>query len=103
MNLQEAQAKLTKTEINDGQLWSLNSLYLLLNLNKDDFCKIIDAVGIESLSVNKSHYDQLLQSECELSKKERYLRAKTRLEELEIEKSSLDKFVNEYKAALNEK
>ena len=47
MTLAEAQARLKKTEINQDQLWAVNSLYILLDLHKDDFCKIIDAVGLK--------------------------------------------------------
>ena len=97
MNLEEAQTRLKKTEINQDQLWALNSLYILLDLHKDDFCKIIDAVGLETLLKKQRHYDRLDQAERELAAKERYLQARVRLEELEIEKSSLDQIVNEYK------
>ncbi|MEN6568048.1 MAG: hypothetical protein ABFC57_17325 [Veillonellales bacterium] len=96
MNLEEAQARLKKTEINEDQLWALNSLYILLDLPKDDFCKIIDVVGIETLLKKQKHYDRLDQAEKELAAKERYLQARTRLEELEAEKSSLEQIVNEY-------
>lgn len=49
MMLHEAQERLKKTTITEEQLWGLNSLYILLDLDKDDFCKIVDAVGIEKL------------------------------------------------------
>ena len=49
MMLEEAQARLKKTQINQEQLWALNSLYILLDLSKDDFCKIVDTVGIGTL------------------------------------------------------
>lgn len=95
MNLEEANARL-KTKINEEQLWGLNSLYILLDLHKDDFCKIVDAVGLEKLITKQKHYDRLDQAERELAAKERYLQAKARLEELEAEKSSLEQIVNEY-------
>jgi hypothetical protein len=95
--LEEAQTRLKKTEINQDQLWALNSLYILLDLHKDDFCKIIDAVGLETLLKKQKHYERIDQAERELAAKERYLQARARLEELEIEKSSLDQIVNEYK------
>ncbi|MEN6568047.1 MAG: hypothetical protein ABFC57_17320 [Veillonellales bacterium] len=96
MNLEEAQARLKKTEINEDQLWALNSLYILLDLQKDDFCKIIDVVGLETPLKKQKHYDRLDQAERELAAKKRYLQARTRLEELETEKSSLEQIVNEY-------
>jgi hypothetical protein len=57
----------------------LNSLDILLDLHKDDFCKIIDAVGLDTLLVRQPHFDRLLEAERELHAKENYLRAKARL------------------------
>lgn len=96
MNLEEAQTRLKKTQINQDQLGALNSLYILLDLHKDDFCKIIDTVGLETLLKKQKHYDRLDQAERELTAKERYLQARVRLEEIETEKSSLEQIVNEY-------
>jgi hypothetical protein len=95
--LEEAQARLKKTEINQEQLWALNSLYILLDLHKDDFCKIIEIVGLETLLKKQKHYDRLDRAERELAAKEKYLEAKARLEELETEKSNLEQIVNGYK------
>jgi hypothetical protein len=95
--LNEANARLQKTQINEDQLWALNSLYILLDLHKDDFCKIVDTVGLETLLNRQRHYDRLLKAEEELVAKERYLKAKSRLEELENEKSNLEQIVNGYK------
>jgi len=97
MMLEEANARLKKTKINEEQLWGLNSLYLLLDLHKDDFCKIVDAVGLETLLKKQKHYDRLIEAEKELAAKEKYLQAKARLEELETEKTNLEKIVNGYK------
>ena len=97
MLLEEAQARLKKTEINQDQLWKLNSLYILLDLDKDDFCKIVDTVGLEKILAKQKRYDRLDQAEQELAAKERYLQAKARLEEMEFEKVQLDQIVNGYK------
>jgi outer membrane PBP1 activator LpoA protein len=95
--LEEANARLKKTKINEDQLRAINSLYILLDLHKDDFCKIIDTVGLDKLIKKQRHYDRLIQAENELAAKEKYLQAKTRLEELENEKLSLEQVVNNYK------
>lgn len=95
MNLEEANARLTST-ITEEQLQGLNSLYILLDLHKDDFCKIVDVVGLEKLLEKQKYYERLEQAEMELAAKERYLQAKAQLEELEIEKSRLEKIVNGY-------
>ena len=97
MLLEEAQARLKKTEINQDQLWKLNSLYILLDLHKDDFCKIIDAVGLENLLLKQRHYDRLYRAEEELTAKEVYLKSKARLAEIELEKTALEQIVNGYK------
>jgi len=98
MMLEEAQARLKKEKITtQDQIWAINSLYILLDLHKDDFCKIIDAVGLETLIKKQKHYDRLDQAEKELAAKERYLQAKARLEELEAEKASLEQIVSGYK------
>ena len=97
MMLEEAQARLKKEKITtQDQLWAINSLYILLDLHKDDFCKIIDTVGLETILKKQRHYDRLIQAENELAAKEKYLQAKARLEELEIEKVNLEKIVDGY-------
>lgn len=97
MMLHEAQERLKKTTITEEQLWGLNSLYILLDLDKDDFCKIVDTIGIEKLLMKQGHYERLDKAEQELAAKEKYLKAKARLEELESEKQDLETIVNCYK------
>lgn len=98
MLLNEANTRLETVKINEDQLWALNSLYILLDLDKDDFCKIVDAVGVDKLLSNQNHYERLDRAEQELTAKEKYLKAKSRLNELENEKQSLENIVNNYKA-----
>ena len=97
MMLHEANERLKKTQITEEQLWGLNSLYILLDLDKNDFCKIVDVVGVDKLLKKQGHYERLDKAEQELVEKERYLKAKTRLEELEAEKQDLEQVVNNYK------
>jgi len=97
MMLEETNDRLKKSKITEEQLGGINSLYILLDLDKDDFCKIVDAVGIETLLKKQSHYERLDQAEQELTAKERYLKAKNRLNELEAEKQDLENIVNSYK------
>ena len=96
MLLEEAQARLKKTEITQEQLWGLNSLYILLDLHKNEFCKIVDVVGLETLLNKQNHYDRLDKAERELSAKERYLSAKARIEEISEERAELEKIVTGY-------
>lgn len=97
MMLEEAQARLKKTKITEEQLWGLNSLYILLDLHKDDFCKIIDAVGLETPLNKRDHYEWLQKAEDELRARERYLYAKSRLKELQWEQEEMEKMIDAYK------
>lgn len=97
MMLEEANKRLKKVQITEEQLWQINSLYLILNLDKDDFCKIVDLVGLEKLINQQSRYERFDKAEQELRAKEKYLQSKRRLQELEDEKSELEKIVNSYK------
>lgn len=97
MMLEEANARLRKTTINEEQLWAIHSLYILLDLDKDDFCKIVDTVGLDTILKRQRHYDRLMEAEEELAAKERYLQAKLRLEEMEIERTRLEQIVSAYK------
>lgn len=96
MMLEEANARLKKTKITEEQLWGLNSLYILLDLDKDDFCKIVDTVGLDKLLSKQSHYERFDKAEQKLTAEERYLKAKARLEELKLEKQTLEEVVSAY-------
>ena len=97
MMLEEANKRLKKVQLTEAQLWQINSLYCILNLDKDDFCKIVDTVGLDKLIRQQSRYERYDKAEQELSAKERYLKSKARLEELEHEKQQLEEIVNNYK------
>jgi hypothetical protein len=97
MNLEEANTRLKKAKITEEQLWGLNSLYILLDLHKDEFCKIVDLVGVETLLNKQARYDRLRQAEDELDAKERFLQARRRLKEMETEKERLEAIVAGYK------
>ncbi len=97
MMLDEANKRLKKVQITEEQLWQINSLYCILNLDKDDFCKIVDLIGLDKLIQQQSRYERFDKAEQELRAKERYLQAKKRLQELEDEKAKLENIVNSYK------
>ena len=98
MLLSEANARLKTTELSEEQLWQLNTLYYLLDLDKDDFCKIVDVVGADKLIAKEGRYKRFYKAEQELDTKEKYIKAKARLEEIEHEKQNLENIVNNYKA-----
>lgn len=97
MWLAEANERLKKVQLTEEQLWQINSLYYILNLNKDDFCKIVDLIGLDKLIEQQSRYEWYDKAGQELLAKERYLKAKARLDELEQEKQQLEEIVNNYK------
>ncbi len=97
MLLEEANERLKTVQLTEEQLWQINNLYCLLDLDKDDFCKIVDAVGFDKLAAKQEHYKWLAEAECDLKAKERYLKAKTRLKELDVEKQQLIEIVDGYK------
>lgn len=97
MMLEEANKRLKKVQLTEEQLWQINSLYCILNLDKDDFCKIVDMVGLDKLIQQQSRYERFDKAEQELRAKERYLQAKRRLRELEDEKTELEAVVDSYK------
>ena len=99
MLLEEMQERLKKSEITtQNQLWQINPIYCLLDFDKDDFCKLIDAIGLDKWLDKSDHWKRLDRAEQELSAKERYIKAKARLADLETEKAGLEEIVNGYKA-----
>ena len=96
MMLCEANERLKTVQINEEQLWALNSLYLLLDLDKDDFCKIVDLIGVEKLTTKRGHYDRLRRADDMLAARERYDDAKQRLAELDRERERLQETVSQY-------
>ena len=70
MMLEEMQARLKKEKINtQEQLWTIKFTFILLDIHKDDFCKIIDTVGLEVLMNKQNYYDRLIKAENELAVK----------------------------------
>jgi hypothetical protein len=97
MLLEEIHERLKTTEITQEQLWQITPIYCLLDFHKDDFCKLVKAIGIEKWLTKVDWWERLSRAEEDLSAKERYIKAKSRLAELESEKSGLEQIVNNYK------
>ncbi|MDR0884608.1 MAG: hypothetical protein LBN05_08400 [Oscillospiraceae bacterium] len=96
MTLQEANDRLKKAKISEGQLWALIPLYLTLDLHKDDFCKIIDAVGLDTLLSRSGRWERLAKADADFTTKECYLRARARLQEIDREREELAEIINRY-------
>jgi hypothetical protein len=69
MQLKEANSRL-KTAITAEQLRRLNPLHRLLDLDTDDFCKVVDAVGADKLTARAAWYERLDRAERELKARE---------------------------------
>ena len=97
MTLHEMQAWCKKTQnIKEEQMWDVTPLYIILDLPKDDFCKIVDLVGLDNLIAKKAWYERLETAEQEYRAKETYKRNRARLETLEAEQNQLRKQIEEY-------
>ncbi len=97
MQLEEANKRLKTIQLTDEQLCTITNLYCLLDLDKDDLCKIVDTVGFDKLAAKQEHYKWLAKAGNELKAKERYLKAKSKLKQLEEEKQYLEEVINSYK------
>ena len=97
MMLHEANGLLKKEVLTEEKLWELNDLYILLDLDKEDFCKIIDLIGAEKLISKQCRYDKLAKAEREYDAKEKYKQAKIRLSEIANEKELLEDFILNYR------
>jgi hypothetical protein len=96
MTVFEANDRLKTTSILEEELWQLNPLYLALDLDKDDFCKIVDLIGKEKFIKKQGWYERLLGAEEELKTKEKYLAAKQRLLDIQSEENHLLEVVDSY-------
>lgn len=99
MMLEEANARLQNCKIpNEDILWKLTPLYILLDLEKDDFCAIVDTVGIDKL-INKSQlYETTLAALDERRQRDQYNANKRRLDEVQREANTLARSVIEYES-----
>ncbi len=99
MQLHEANARLKK-EITVEELDNIHMLYCILDfMDKDDFCKMVDAVGIEKLVEGKGTYDRLFEAEKLLNAKRNHEKKKNEVAELDLH---IKELTRQRKAALEE-
>ncbi len=99
MMLEEMQARCKKAKVTtQDELWAVSPIYCLLNFDKDDFCKLVDAIGLEKWVGAKERWERLAKAEEELSGKERYVREKRRLEDIEREAEALRESTTAYES-----
>lgn len=58
MTLEEANSRLKTVQLTEEQLLRLDILYHILNLDKDDFCRIVDVVGVQKLTEQRERYKE---------------------------------------------
>jgi hypothetical protein len=82
MLLAEANAYLNNP-ITEEELDIIHPLYCILDLEKEDFCAAVDAIGIGKLTAKKSVIERLAKAEHEFAQWERYIQNKRKLEDME--------------------
>ena len=97
MDLQEMQNLCKKAKVtSEDQVWAVSPIYCLLNFDKEDFCKLVDAIGIEKWVQAADRWKRLDEAEQELTWKETYTQNKARLEKLDAEREQLRLQVEHY-------
>ena len=100
MLLNEANT-LLKSPITGNQLEAIHPIYCLLDLDKEDFCKIIDAIGVDKFASKQERWTRLDRAEAELTKRQSYIAAKQRLMDLGDERRWLEEEVTKYQKELH--
>lgn len=81
--------KYLKTPITEDELRKVHTLYCLLDLTKEEFCNMIDAVGIDVLASGAETYQRLHIGETMLREQEQYNKAKEEILELDTQINNL--------------
>ena len=98
MLLEEMQRRVKSSEITLEQLEKVHEIYCLLDFDKDDFCKLVDAIGIDKWTAKAPKWERLVKAENDLRAKERYEEAIVRIVELDRERDNLREIINDYKS-----
>jgi len=96
--LKERSKKAVK--ISSEEYTILEKLYILLDLHKDDFAKIVDAVGIEKLVSCENYWDRLQTADNERQTRLKYEQAKKEMEALTERQKELQNYFNSYKGTI---
>jgi hypothetical protein len=82
MDLHELNARLKKGQATEEQLQQITPLYITLDLDKDIFCKMVDAVGVDVISAYSGRWNWLQEARDEKLAKEQFVRDIDRFDEL---------------------
>ena len=96
MNLQEVNQRIKNGRITSDQLDMLNPLYILLDLDKDKFCAMLDAVGVSTVTKKHEYYEKALEAMDERTAKDRYVNAKNKKAKLQRELEECNEIIMAY-------
>lgn len=97
MTLDEMKNRCKNSDVfTEDDLWSVTPIYCLLDFNKDDFCRLIDAIGIEKWTAAANRWKRLEVAETWLTEREVYNKNKSRLRDIEEESVGLREAIQAY-------
>ena len=97
MTLEEMQELCKKAKVtSQDEVWAVSPIYCLLNFHKEDFCKLVDAIGLEKWVEAANRWKRLDMAEQMLTQKESYERNKARLYDINQERERLAEQVEQY-------
>jgi len=100
MNLEEMQARCKLAQVTkQSDVDAVGPLYWLLDLHKDDFCKLVDAVGLDKLVKVRERWERLARAYEAMATRETYERNKARLEAIADEAAGLREHIEQYEQA----
>jgi hypothetical protein len=100
ITLEEMQARCKKAKVTtNDEVMAVSPIYCLLNFDKDDFCKLVDAIGLEKWVEAKARWEWLCEAEGMYEAKRRYEKNKARYMDLQAEQEQLLPLIEQYEAA----
>lgn len=86
-----------KTSITGEELDKIHPLYCTLDLKKEQFCQLVDTLGIDVFTEKASHWEHLAKAQKERRDKDRYLRDTARADALESELQEIHRRISQYR------
>jgi len=101
MTIHELKERSKKTvKISSEEYAILEKLYILLDLHKDEFAKIVDAVGVENLVKRENYWDRLQTADNERQSRLKYEQAKQEMDALTARQKELQTYFESYKGTV---
>lgn len=99
MDLEEANERLV-TKITQEELEKITTAYILLDLHKDEFCKIVNVVGLKRILAKIPYYEKALNAYDEYRADQTLKAMKTRFINLTIEREMLEQAIEQQEKAI---